>query len=125
MFLSFHIIQHPDVAGNLCHGDHQPVVSEREPNCIHRLRNHRFRLSKCGYLEWITCRCALRRIEVNPPDIEEATAFREEINDFAVGSQRGLSSRCLPSVIRIHGQPPPAHRSSTQTSWFGLLQLEK
>jgi hypothetical protein len=108
VFLSFHIIQHPDVAGNLCHGDHQPVVSEREPNCIHGLRNHRFRLSKCGYLEWITCRCALRRIEVNPPDIEEATAFREEINDFAVGRPAGLVVPVF--TIRYPNPRPASHR---------------
>ena len=48
-FLSIHTIQHPDAAGGLRGGDHQPVLRERKPKLFYGFRNHQVGVVQCGY----------------------------------------------------------------------------
>jgi isocitrate lyase len=77
--LLVHIVQHLDAARNLLQGNHQPVLCSRKPDKLYGLRNYQVRVVKCGYGKGIAIRCAFRWIEVNSPNIEEATRFCETV----------------------------------------------
>ncbi len=106
--LAVYIVQHPDAAGFFRHGQHEFVLGERKPHRRYPSWNHQSRPFNFQHLKRLPNRLSPVRIEVDPPDIKETAAPTEKVNGPAIsGDQRGLSSQCLPSVMRVH-RPPDA-----------------
>ena len=82
--LSVDVVQHPDVAGLLRHGQHKFVLGERKPDRSLSTVESLSAGFEFGHLKRLADWLSRSRIEADPPDIEEAAAAGYEVDGFSI-----------------------------------------